>query len=262
MLCGFLLDGIESAFSEPDPRGGIGPTTVTSFTGVRFSLYPNVALDGTNLEAKGDEGTPSPPSLKEAVKTAVSGIPDLGLRVQPDDVSSVLLGPEPALFEAVRIAFARAAVVAVPENKGKQMVDCPPRHVSMQCTFSAGCPGEDLDQFSSLPERTATDEMLQVAQQQPSRIAAQFAIYPLGMEDHMSVIYKVIGHAKQSPVWKDGVKTHFCSMLDGNGNQVFDVLRSSFALAREHASNGHVVMTATLTANKNAWPDKDKITLT
>ena len=68
----------------------------------------------------------------------------------------------------------------------------------------------------------------------------------------METIYDVIQHAKTSPCFKTGLKTHFCSMLDGEGCEVFDVLRASFARARERSS-GHVVMTATLTANKRSW---------
>ena len=225
---------------------GDSGNTAGVFTGVRFSLYPNVAKE-------------DPPSMKQAVKDAVRGLKDLGVAVIPDDVSSVLIGPEPVLFEALRLCFAQASVR--PDGQA--------RHVSMQCTFSSGCPGEDPDQLE-IPERTvetegdgaedandpSRNEFVSVAYQQPPRIAAQFAVYPLGLENHMEIIYDVIGHAKQSSVWKGG-KTHFCSMLDGDGNTVFDVLRSSFAVARERGG-GHVVMTATITANKNAWPDKDK----
>jgi hypothetical protein len=47
-------------------------------------------------------------------------------------------------------------------------------------------------------------------------------------------------------------------MLDGNGNEVFDVLRESFALLVRQADVDHVAMTLTLTANKNAWPKEDR----
>ena len=226
------------------------PHLPREFTGVRFSLYPNVAAaPGDNQE-----------SLKQVVKTAVQGLTDLGLTVLPDDVSSVLIGPESTLFEALRIAFGRAAIRS--DGNG-------PRHLSMQCTFSAGCPGEDIYQMTTIPLRTVNvsdtttkDDKgyLPEAYQQPPRIVAQFAIYPLGVDhQYMDIIYKVIDHAKESSVWKHNAgKTHFCSMLDGDGNQVFDVLQSSFDLAQEQGA-GHVVMTATLTANKNAWPDADKI---
>ena len=51
----------------------------------------------------------------------------------------------------------------------------------------------------------------------------------------METIHEVICNAKLSPAWKAAVKTHFCSTLDGDGQEVFDVLRKSFALAREHS---------------------------
>jgi uncharacterized protein YqgV (UPF0045/DUF77 family) len=203
---------------------------IKGFTGVRIALYPKV---------KGDE------SLKAAIKTAVAGLSDLGVEVRPDDVSSAILGPEPALFEATRAVFGRACRV-----EGEP-------HVAMVCTFSAGCPGEEPDQLSPLPPRTVGDVWIEDALQLPSRIACQFAVYPLGSGDYMSTIYAVIDHAKTSPVYKDGIKTHFCSMLDGDGAEVFDVLQSSFSLARrwhvESGGNGHVTLTATLTANKAAW---------
>mmetsp|Transcript_34799 Transcript_34799/g.70396 ORF Transcript_34799/g.70396 Transcript_34799/m.70396 type:complete len:237 (+) Transcript_34799:114-824(+) len=200
------------------------------FTGVRISLYPKVN---------------DSQSLKQTIKDAVSGISDLGLEVRADDVSSALLGPEPALFEAVRAVFGRAC-----RAEGEP-------HVSMIATFSAGCPGED-DDDSPMPERTvhAGDDWIDDAMILPSRVACQYAVYPLGTVDYMSTIYSVIDHAKASPSYKDG-KSHFCTMLDGDGAEVFDVLRSSFELARaKHSESGggsHVTMTATLTANKSAW---------
>jgi energy-coupling factor transport system substrate-specific component len=206
------------------------------FTGVRFSLYPKVAGDA---------------SLKAAIKTSVAGLKDLGLEVRPDDVSTALLGPEPALFEAMRAAFGRAARL-----EGEP-------HVSMVFTFSAGCPGEEEDD-APLPKRTlgAPDEWIADASLLPARVTCQYAIYPLGSADYMGTIREVIALAKRSPAFgakkrdADGNlmpagKTHFCTMLDGEGHEVFDVLRSSFARAREHS--GHVVMTATITANQKKW---------
>jgi len=202
---------------------GSDPTRNLSFTGVRISLYPKV---------KGDQ------SLKEAIKTAVKGVSDLGLEVRPDDCSTALLGPEPALFEAARTIFGRAC-----RFEGEP-------HVSMICTFSAGCPGESDN--SPPPGRLVeTDDWISDALNLPKRVACQYAVYPLGSTDYMETIKNVIGAAKKSPSYKGDKKTHFCTMLDGDGCEVFDVLRSSFALARTH--NTHVTMTATLTANKALW---------
>jgi len=200
--------------------------TPKGFTGVRFSLHPKV---------KGAE------SIKVLIKNSVSGLSDLGVEVRTDDVSTVILGPEPTLFEAIRVAFGSAC-----SAEGEPQV-------SMTCTFSAGCPGEPDN--SPMPTRTASDdvnEWIDDAYNLPSRVACQFAVYPLGSSDYMSTIREVISEAKRRPVFKDGVKTHFCTMLDGDGGEVFDLLRSSFALARKR-NGGHVTMTATMTANKNAW---------
>lgn len=232
--------------SENNADTGSNLGNANQFTGVRFSLYPNVAKEVN-------------PSLREAVKYAVKDLYSLGLEVRPDDVSSCLLGPEPALFDALRIAFGRASRT-IPSSNGDDDDDDDgdPRNVSMQCTFSAGCPGEDGK--VTLISPTEISEQLKKESRSclPPRIACQFAIYPLGITNHMDDIYKVIEHAKTFSCWKDGEKTHFCSMLDGDGNEVFDVLRSSFALARETSSANHVVMTATLTANKNMWPESDR----
>lgn len=189
------------------------------FTGVRFSLYPQVSrVDGSA-------------DLTANVPAALHNLESLGLEARHDDVSVCLLGAEPALFEAVRAAFGRAA------REGLQ--------VGMQCTFSAGCPGEPDE--SPLPPRSVGEELISDAVLLPSRVVCQFAVYPLGAVGHMDIIYEVISQAKQSPAYKSGVKTHFCSMLDGDGIEVFDVLRRSWATARKRA--GHVVMTATITSN-------------
>jgi hypothetical protein len=127
----------------------------------------------------------------------------------------------------------------------------------MVCTFSAGCPGEPDE--SPLPPRMSndTESWVDDTHDLPSRIACKFAVYPLGSSNHMDTIYDLIREAKKSPAYKGDVKMHFCSMLDGDGDEVFNVLRSSVALARqrhfERDGGVHLTMTATLTTKKSAW---------
>ena len=228
-------------------------------TGVRFSLYPRVRAGG---------------SLKAAVKSAVNGLGELGLAVTTDDVSSCLIGSnctrrplfflgktchfskvrwsyaagdEPALFEAMRCAFGRAAAF-----DGET-------HVSMQCTFSAGCPGDVSDDAEGSPKRAShlppPGEWVPDAFALPRRVACQFAVYPIGGgADDAQTIVDVLLLAQQSQAYVER-NTPFCTMLDGDGAEVFDVLRASFQLARARA--GPVVMTATLTANKSSWKHDD-----
>jgi uncharacterized protein YqgV (UPF0045/DUF77 family) len=212
IVLAFLTNGVHSLSSPVAPK---------DLAGVRFSLYPKV---------KGEQ------SLKLAIKTAVSGLSDLGLKVQADDVSSVLLGPTESLFEAMRVAFGRACRV-----EGEP-------HVAMVCTFSANS-GQELP---ILPPRTVeTETWVEDANRLPSRIACQFAVYPLGSIKYQETMDQILGETRKSPVFKDDKEYPFCYMLDGDGLEVFDVLQSSFGMAKKQCN--HVTMTVTLTANKNAW---------
>lgn len=220
-----ILSEVSNALSSITSKNN----KMKGFTGLRVSLYPKV---------KDNQ------SLKGAIKSVVKGISDLGLEVKPDDCSTAILGPEPTLFEAARVMFGRACRL-----EGKP-------HVSMICTFSAGCPGEPDE--SPLPERLVNEskeEWIEDAFHLPGRVACQYAIYPLGSNDYMKTIRDVISLAQKSPSYKPELKTNFCTTLDGDGAEVFDILRNSFELAR--SKNSHVTMTATLTANKSLWKEND-----
>ena len=222
----FTLPAVLSAFSAHQ--------TQNNNISVRFSLYPNVANE-------------IPPSMKQAVKAAVGQLGDLGVQIRPDDVSSCLIGSESALFEALRSCFARACLTA----------DGKPRGISMQATIESSL-ANDYSELE-LPVRTAVidDDMefVRDAYLQPPRIAAQFALYPMGTSSYMRTIQIVQNNAKQFSCWKHDLGK-VSAMLDGDGNEVFDVLRESLALARNDSEN--VAMTFTLTANKNAWPVEDR----
>lgn len=208
----------------------------TTGTGVRISLYPK---------------TGPHQSLKKTIKDAVAGISDLGVAVQPDDVSSALIGPEPALFEATRAIFGRAC-----RAEGEP-------HVSMICSFFAGCPGEkgaSAAPTTTLPERTAKTpkgEWIDDAKLLPKRVACQFSVYPMGCTNYIDTNDAVMDLVRKSPAFKDDLQGYFCTTLDGDGEEVFTILRSSFDLARNrHGESGggeHVTMHVTLTANKSAW---------
>jgi hypothetical protein len=230
-----------SAFATPaTPSSAAAPNEQQSRTiGVRFSLYPNV-------------GKENPPSLKSAVKAAVVGLSDLGLSIRPDDVSSCLVGKEGHVIEALQSCFARASVTT----------DGTARGLSMQGTLSYG-----YENFSTneIPARTAAvedgREFVPYAYLQPPRIAAQFALYPrmdssTTGESYETTIDTILKPVRASPCWKDGPDRRLCYMLDGDGNQVFEVLRETFALACAKTSG--VAMTMTLTANKSAWPESDR----
>jgi energy-coupling factor transport system substrate-specific component len=186
--------------------------------GVRFSLYP-----------MRDDFVP-------LILAAVDGLDRLGVQVETDDVSTCLLGEEPNLFEALRVAFGRAA--------------CSGAHVVLNATFSAGCPGEpdgDVCVPRAYDGPSGGEEgWSQEAYRLPAAVAAQFALYPLGEGGYMDTIYTEIDRARQAGVVQV-VGRHFCTHLYGPGAAVFDVVRRSFAETRTQAT--HSVMTVTLSAN-------------
>jgi energy-coupling factor transport system substrate-specific component len=169
------------------------------------------------------------------ILSAVDGLDQLGLKVEVDDVSTCLLGTEPAVFEGVRVAFGRAAARGA--------------HVVASATFSAGCPGEpdgDICVPRAEPDTSGGQEGWSAeAYDLPDRIAAQFALYPLGRPDYMDTIYAQIQGVADAGLRVVG--RHFCTHLYGPGQDVFDVLRMAFASARTAAD--HVVMTVTASAN-------------
>ncbi len=185
--------------------------------GVRFSLFP-----------MRDDFVP-------VILRAVDNLDRLGVEAEVDDVSTCLAGEEPNLWEAVRVAFGRAASSDA--------------HVVLSATFSAGCPGEpegDICVPRAYDGPTGGDAgWSPEANDLPDRISAQFALYPLGATGYMDTIYAEIERAKAAGVTV--VSRHFCTHLYGSGEQVFDVMRSAFSATRTVAT--HVVMTATVSAN-------------
>lgn len=185
--------------------------------GIRFSLYP-----------MRDDFVP-------LIVGAVAGLDRFGVEVEVDDVSTCLVGEEPNLWEAARVAFGRAAASGA--------------HVVLSATFSAGCPGEpagDVCVPRAYAGPTGGEEgWSPEAHDLPGRVSAQFALYPLGTGAYMDAIYAEIARAKDGEVRVVG--RHFCTHLYGSGGAVFALLRRAFAATRGAAT--HVVMTATVSAN-------------
>ena len=143
---------------------------------VRFSLYPNISKED-----------PATSSMKQAVKVAVGRLGDLGISIVPDDVSTCLMGSESALFEALRSCFARASVTAHGMPRGLSLQAT----VTMVPSSSSSNNNDNNKNVLELPIRTATDvddgmEFVRDAYLQPPRIAAQFALYPMGMTSFTS----------------------------------------------------------------------------
>jgi len=166
----------------------------------------------------------------------------LRVRIETDDLSTLLVGPPDELFLAMRDLFVAAAGRGV--------------HCVLAATVSRGCPGEPDDPICTPAEpetlRLPLDERIGAALARVAAapatgqaVAAQFSLYPLGAAEHMDEIYGCIAFLKRSGTF-DRSK-NFCTKLRGDAGPVFATLAEAFL--RFGAPAGHVALDLKVSAN-------------
>lgn len=188
------------------------------------------------------------PMTSDFVDVILSGLEALSphrekLRIETDDISTLMVGAPEPLFDAVRDMFARAA-------KG-------PSHVTLHATISRGCPGEPDDALcrcevltvgQSLPLEERSALALAAVGQAPLLdvgIDVQFSLYVLGQDRHMDEIYGCIDFLKASGTFLKS--KNFCTRLRGDAGPVFETVRQAFL--RFGPAEGHVTIDLTASAN-------------
>lgn len=165
------------------------------------------------------------------------------LRIETDDMSTLMVGAPEPLFDAIRDLFAASA---------KR-----PDHVTMHVTLSRGCPGEPDDpscrcealeraQDQTLAERQElATAAVKDAHTSGVTIDVQFSLYVMGSGDHMEEIYGCIEFLKSSGTFLKS--KNFCTRLRGDAGAVFETLRQAFL--RFGPAEGHVTIDLTASAN-------------
>ncbi len=164
------------------------------------------------------------------------------LRIETDDISTLIVGPPEVLFPALRDLYAAASASG--------------EHVVLRATLSRGCPGEPDDPICQtsalanpaepLAERQAGAlQALGDAPEMGQAADAQFSLYVMGAGDHMAEIMGCIDFLKQSGTF-DRSK-NFCTRLTGDAGPVFATLQEAFC--RFGPPNGHVTIDLTVSAN-------------
>lgn len=164
------------------------------------------------------------------------------LRVETDDISTLLVGPPEVLFPAMRDLYVAAA------NTGA--------HCVLSAAISRGCPGEPDDEICASPQfggprepletrKAAALEAVVDAPVTGTPAAGQFSLYVMGTGDHMDEIYGCIDFVKRSGVF-DRSK-NFCTRLGGDAGVVFGTLEAAFC--RFGPPAGHVTIDLTVSAN-------------
>ncbi|NIZ11435.1 YkoF family thiamine/hydroxymethylpyrimidine-binding protein [Pseudooceanicola sp. HF7] len=196
------------------------------FAGAQLSLYPMTdGFVGTILEAL----------------EALDPWRDR-LRVETDDISTLIVGPPEVLFPALRDLYVRAAATR--------------HHVVLRATISRGCPGEPddpacvtgalADPDTPLATRIAEAKAIVAeAPQTGEEAAAQFSLYVMGNGDHMAEIYGCIDFLKESGTF-DRSK-NFCTRVKGDAGPVFATISEAFC--RFGPPEGHVTLDLTVSAN-------------
>ena len=164
------------------------------------------------------------------------------LRIETDDISTLLVGPPEVLFPALRDLYVAAASTRV--------------HCVLRATLSRGCPGEPDDPMCRTDALANPEEPL--AERQGAALAAvrgvagtgeearaQFSLYVMGGGDHMAEIYGCIEFLRDSGVF--GRAKNFCTRLCGDAGPVFATLAEAFG--RFGPPEGHVTMDLTVSAN-------------
>lgn len=197
------------------------------FIGAQVSLYPMTS------------------NFLEVILTGLEGLDPYraDLRIETDDMSTLMVGAPGPLLDAIRDLFAAAARR--------------PEHVTMHVTLSRGCPGEPDDpscrcetlaraQDQSLAERRAGAlEAVGTAPVTGVGIDVQFSLYVLGQDRHMDEIYGCIEFLKESGVFLKS--KNFCTRLRGDAGAVFETIRQAFL--RFGPAEGHVTIDLTASAN-------------
>ncbi|WP_112323649.1 YkoF family thiamine/hydroxymethylpyrimidine-binding protein [Oceanibium sediminis] len=164
------------------------------------------------------------------------------LRIETDDISTLIVGPPEVLFPALRDLYAAAAGTG--------------HHVVLRATLSRGCPGEPDDPICQtgalanpaepLAERqAAARSAIADAPETGQQAAAQFSLYVMGAGDHMAEIMGCIDFLKSSGTF-DRSK-NFCTRLTGDAGPVFATLQQGFC--RFGPPEGHVTIDLTVSAN-------------
>lgn len=164
------------------------------------------------------------------------------LRIETDDLSTLMVGPPEALFPAMQALFCGAA------RQGS--------HVVLAATISRGCPGEPDDPscatprlespLASVEERIAAARArVEKAEPEGFEAAAQFSLYPLGAADHMDEIAACIAFLRESGVHER--PKNFCTKLRGDAGRVFATTAEAFLSFG--APQAHVAMDLKVSAN-------------
>lgn len=164
------------------------------------------------------------------------------LRIETDDLSTLLVGAPEVLFPAMRDLFVGAAKTG--------------EHVVLAASLSRGCPGEPDDPSCATPRLSGPREPIRTrlaaahaavaaAPDLGVAAAAQLALHPLGDAAHMDEITACIAFLRDSGLHEK--PKNFCTKLRGDAGPLFAAIAEAFIGFGD--PRGHVTADLKISAN-------------
>lgn len=123
-------------------------------------------------------------------------------------------------------------------------------HMTLEGTFSKGCPGE-----YPLSDRPLVHETCLNQVKGTFPVLAKISFYPMGCDAYMDAISHVIELAQEKGIYKEAI--HYVSLLEGSGKSIFEYIESVLDYANENF--GHYVFQVTLSVNSPSQPQLDLV---
>ncbi|RCW77032.1 YkoF family thiamine/hydroxymethylpyrimidine-binding protein [Saliterribacillus persicus] len=166
----------------------------------------------------------------DIITQALNNVDTSKVWMQTDDVSTLVRGRIPHIFDVTKAIYLHAAKTGV--------------HVTFEATYSVGCPGDTTgDVFMAEDDVVLNKDSVDSIKQEA---ATKFALYPLGGGEYMDQIYAQIEAMKDHGVEVSG--THYATRLDGEAVNIFNGLEKVF-IDMEESGSSHTVMTVSMSAN-------------
>ena len=162
------------------------------------------------------------------------------LKISSDDISTLFMGPYDLVYRAMDDLFVAASRSGV--------------HTVMHATISRGCPGWTDDPSPPVPSSSVLPiqerkgnaiQAVSIARESGQEVTAQFALYVLGVNQHMDEINGCIDFLQSSGTF-DKLK-NFVTKLRGDSSKVFTTVKEAFV--QFGPPGGHVTVDLTISAN-------------
>lgn len=146
-----------------------------------------------------------------------------------DKLSTIYRGRREHVIDAVKAFFVAAYTDKV--------------HMTMEATFSKGCPGDtDADCYLSEDNIPANEKLIA---DKSFNVLSKIAFYPLGVQDYMEHIAYVVNLAIKRGLYKES--THYVSILEGDISDLFTYFNDVMEYAENNIS--HYTLQVTLSVN-------------